>query len=266
MNLENSSSSVIDMDEVIRVNKSKWVKRHLDAYLENPNLSLRSFETKSGVPYSTLRRITQLEGCPQPEAVVKIFLTLGLDQDLVRYMEEFHPEIASIMATKNTHNHEYKYVEEDHRQFFTDEKFYLILSLAYTTAGTTDKEIQTQLGEVGLSALNTLLNKGIVNRLESGRIVGKVSDFKLPFSDIKKRISYALDHYRLDEAGNINNWLSYQTESLNDDGLKALKLLQQNQFNERKEKIFSNPLYLGNIKVYSAAVSSTFLAYKESEV
>jgi len=224
----------------------------------------RSIETKTGVPYSTLRRIVQLQGSPQPEAVIKIFMALGLDKELVDYMDEFHPEIASVMAIKNSHNREYQYVEENDRQYFSDESYYLILSLAYTTAGTTEREIQTQLGEIGLSKLGMLLNKGLIIKLESGRLVGKITDFKLPFADVKKRIEYALKHYRLEEAGGINNWLSYQTESLNEEGLKALKSLHQSQFNERKEKIFSNPMYLGNIKVYSTSVSSTFIAYKET--
>jgi len=60
--------------------------------------------------------------------------------------------------------------------------------------------------------------------------------------------------------------LSYQTESLNEEGLKALKSLQQKQFNERKDQIFNNTMYLGNIKVYSTSVSSTFVAYQESGV
>ena len=104
----------------------------------------------------------------------------------------------------------------------------------------------------------------MIIKLESGRLVGSTSNFKFSLSDGKKRIEYALKYYRLEEAGNINNWLSYQTESLNEEGLKALKFLHQKQFNDRKEQIFNNNMYLGNIKVYSSSVSSTFVAYQES--
>lgn len=239
------------------------VKAVLDSYLANPNLSIKSLETKTGVPHTTLRRIIKNEYDPKPEAVIKIFRAFGLDNELLNYMQEFHPEIASLMKGSSSHNNEYQFIEEDHRHYFTDESNYLILSLAYTTSGTTEKEIQTQLGEMGLSKLNTLVAKGLILKLENGRLIGKIQDFKLPFADVHKRVEYALKYYRLEEAGNINNWLSYQTESINEEGLKVLKLLQQAQFNERKEKVFNNPMYLGGIKVYSASVSSTFLPFSD---
>ena len=75
----------------------------------------------------------------------------------------------------------------------------------------------------------------------------------------------SLKHYRLEEAGNINNWMSFQTESTNAPGLVALKRLNQKQHLERKEQIFYNPMYNGDIKVYSASISSTFLSYSGKE-
>ncbi len=94
-------------------------------------------------------------------------------------------------------------------------------------------------------------------------ITGAVGNYKLPFSDTKERIRQSLDYYRLDEAGSINNWMSFQTESINEEGLKALKELSRKHFNERKDQIYNNPMYKGDIKHYSACVSSTFLPYSE---
>lgn len=234
-----------------------------NGYLKNPNLSIKSLEAKTGVPHTTLRRIIKNESDPNPAAVIKIFRAFGLDDELLQYMQDFHPEIASVMKDNSVHNNEYNYIEQDHRQYFTDESNFLILSLAYTKAGTTEEEIQTQLGSVGLNKLYSLTNKGLILKQEDGSYVGKIKDFKLPFADVIKRLGYAMKFYNLEEAGSINNWLSYQVESLNDEGIKALKLLQQSQFIERKEKIFNNPMYFGHTKVYCAAVGSTFLPYKE---
>lgn len=234
-----------------------------NGYLKNPNLSIKSLEAKTGVPHTTLRRIVKNESDPNPAAVIKIFRAFGLDDELLRYMQDFHPEIASIMRSNSAHNEEYNFIEQDNRQFFTDESNFLILSLAYTKSGTTENEIQIQLGAVGLNKLHMLTEKGLILKLDDGRYVGKIKDFKLPFADVLKRLGYAMKFYNLEEAGNINNWLSYQVESLNAEGIKALKLLQQSQFIERKEKIFNNPMYIGQTKVYCAAIGSTFLPYQE---
>lgn len=75
-----------------------------------------------------------------------------------------------------------------------------------------------------------------------------------------------MKYYKLEEAGNINNWMSFQTESINNEGIKALKSLQQKHFNERKDQIFNNPMYNGDLKVYSVTVSSTFLPFSENGV
>lgn len=261
------SSPVLEGNGDINQGKCERIKACIDSFLEaNPRLSLQNVEDKTGVPISTLRRITYLKGNPQPETVIKVFLALGFDNELVLYMKDFHPEIATVMALKNSHNQEYEYVTNEDRQYFLEESNFLILSLAYTTSGTTEDEVRFELGERGVSKLQELLAKGIVLRMESGQIVGKIKDFKLPFSDVKKRVEFALKHYRLEEAGGVNNWMSYQTESLNDEGLKVLKNLEQKQFNDRKDLVFNKAMYLGNKKVYSLAVSSTFLAYKDSGV
>jgi hypothetical protein len=266
VNLENSSS-VLENDGDINLSKCKQVKACITSYLlKNSSLTLVNVEEKTSVPHSTLRRIMNSSGNPSAEAVIKIFRSLGFDNELVKYMKDYHPEIATIMALKSSHNQEYEYIADDDRQYFLDEQNFLILSLAYTTSGTTEKEVRYELGDRGLAKLNELIEKGLILRSENGKLLGKSTNFKFSLADGRKRVEYALKYYRPEEAGNINNWLSYQTESLNEEGLKALKSLQQKQFNERKEQIFNNTMYLGNIKVYSTSVSSTFVAYQESGV
>lgn len=263
VNLE-TSSPVLESNGDNYSGKCELIKACIDSFLEkNPKMSLQSVEDKTGVPCSTLRRIITLKGNPQPEAVIKIFLALGFDNELVTYMKEHHPEIATVMALKSIHNQEYDFVSESHREFFTSDDYFLLINLAYTENGTNEDEIAYELGRKGLERLHELLEKGIVAKDEHGRYIGKLQNYKLSFSDTKKRVELALRYYRLEEAGNINNWMSFQTESLNEEGLKLLKTLQQKHFNERKEQIFNNPMYNGNLKVYSATVSSTFLAYTE---
>lgn len=263
MNLENSSS-VYENDGDTNLSKCKQVKACIDAYLlKNPNLTLVNVEDKTSVPHSTLRRIMNLKGNLQPEAVIKIYRALGFDQDLFKYMKEFHPDIASVMSMKSTHNREYDFIKDEDREFFTSEDYYLIINLAYSTSGTSIEEVTYHMGQIGTQRLEDLLKKGLIVKNENDRFVGKYGDYQLGFADTKKGVEMALKYYRLEESGGINNWLSFQTESLNAEGLKALKILQQKHFNERKEQIFNNSMYSGNLKAYSATVSSTFLAYSD---
>ncbi len=243
------------------------IKILIESYLsKNERLTLQSVATKTSVPMSSLRRIINLNGIPSSENVIKICRALGFDLELELYLNKYHPEIASLIASKNTHNKEYEYLKENESQYFTEEPSFLILSLAYTTAGVTEEEIRYEFGERGVDKLIELVEKGLLVSSDSIRYFGRTQGYKLPFADIKKEIELALKCYRLDEAGTSKNWMSYQTESLNDEGLFALKALNQKQFNERKELIFNNPQYLGNKTVFSASVTSTFVKCKETEV
>lgn len=178
-------------------------------------------------------------------------------------MKEFHPEIAKVMGQTYSHNQEFEYVDNKNRDYFSDENYFLILNLAYTQSGTTQDEVIYELGMRGLERLDELVSQGLIIEDTNGRYFGSQNKFKLSFADTKKRIELAMNHYRLEEAGSLHNWMSFQTESLNEDGLKALKSLNRKHFNEKKDQVFYNPMYNGDIKVYSASVSSTFLAFSD---
>jgi hypothetical protein len=240
------------------------VKNCVDGYLsKRPNLNLQSVADKTTVPYTTLRRLIGLKGNPQPETVIKIFSSLGEDELLYKYMNEYHPDIAKVMNLNYSHNQEYKFVDEENRRYFTSEDYFLILNLASTKSGTTEDEVAYTLGMVGVERLNHLAEEGILIADKNGRYFGANHNFKLSFAETKKRVMMSMKHYRLDEAGSIHNWMSFQTESTNMEGLKALKKLNQKHFNERKDQIYNNPMYNGDIKHYTASVSSTFLPFVE---
>ena len=263
MNIENSSPIVLTNDGDINTFKCERVKACIESYLlKNLNLTLVNVEEKTSVPHSTLRRIMNGTGNPSAKAVIKIFLSLGFDNELVNYMKDYHPEIAAIIDMKNSHNEEFSFVNEQDSQYFVSEDYFSIITMAYTTCGITEAEVNEEFGKIGVLRLNELLEKGVI-RKDGTRFKGMLENYKLSFSDTKRRIELGLRLYKLNEAGDINNWISFQTESISLDGLSALKLLQQKQFNERKELIFTNPIYSGTLKVYSAAVSSTFLTFKD---
>ncbi len=262
--LEGLRIETINLNEDINQRKCIQVKNCIDSYLsKRPNLNLQNIEDKTTVAYTTLRRIHNLKGNPQPETVIRIFNALGEDELLYKYMNEFHQDIAKVMNMNFSHNQEYQFVEEKSRSYFTSEDYFLILNLASTNSGTTVEEVSHHLGAIGVERLNHLVSEGLIIADKSGRFIGANHNFKLSFAETKKRIKMSMKHYRIDEAGSIHNWMSFQTESINTDGLKALKKLNQKHFNERKDQIYNNPMYNGDIKHYTGSISSTFLPYAE---
>ena len=260
--LDNSFEQVEDQN----IKKCRFLTACIDYYLSShKKQSLYSLEKKTGIHYSSLRRIVNNSSKPTVETAIKLLNSLGEDENLKKYLDTFHPEVAGLMGEQFSHNSEYEYISKKAKDYFTNPSYYLILNLASTTSGTTAKEITYHIGDIGLERLSHLIEEGLIIEGTKGRYFGATSSYKLPFSDTKKRVKLALDYYRLEEAGSTNNWLSFQTESLNEDGLKAMKELSRKHFNERKDQIYNNPMYRGSIKHYSACVSSTFLPYTENE-
>ena len=254
----------VTIEADVNVRKCMQIQNCINDYLsKHPKQSIYNVEIKTTVSDTTLRRILALKGNPKAEIVIKIFRSLGQDELLFKYMKEFHPEIAKVMTTSFSHNQDYEFVNDKDCQYFTNENYFLILSLACTSAGTTEDEISFELGRKGIERLEELVTNGLIVKTSDNRYIGSSKKYKLSFADTKERIRLALKHYRLEEAGGINNWESFQTESTNVEGLKALKKLNQKHFKEREEQIFYNPMYNGDIKVYSASISSTFLSYPE---
>ena len=80
---------------------------------------------------------------------------------------------------------------------------------------------------MGLDRLDTLISEGLIIESKDGKLFDAISRYKLSPKDTKKRVALALKMYRLEEAGMDHNWISFQTESVNDAGLKALKKLRE---------------------------------------
>ena len=254
------------MEEGIRIKKCSILKEHIDDYLrEKQYLSLQNVSEKSHVPISTLRRINNLEGNPGIETVAKIFKALGGDAELLKYMEKFHPGIYDVMIQRTRHNQEFNFVDKAHLKYFTNEDSFLIVTLAFTRAGISEKEVAHEIGERGVELLQKLYQEGLLKKDGQGRYFGGIEKYKLPIAQTKKRLEMSLKYYRVEEAFGKKNWLSYETESLNEEGAKALKILMQEQFEERKNKIFYNPKYYGEIKVFAATIASTFFPDNSKE-
>lgn len=260
MNLETNTTKA-EADGVINLNKCERVKSRIDAYLStNPRLTLQSVTDKTTVTYSTLRRIVNLNGNPQPEAVIKIYQTLGYDNELYQYMSDFHPEIAGLITEKNR-NRDSHYVAANETQYFVDEASYFIMTLAYTTSGTTEEVIERQHGLNGITKLDELIKEGMIIKKDDGRIVGKNKGYRLSYKDTLKSVELSLKYYRLNEAGNGRTHLNYQVESLSDEGIEILNSMDKEHAIQRRERVFNNPLVKGEKPYFHSTVSSSFVAY-----
>lgn len=260
MNLETNTTKVEAGGE-INLNRCERVKARINAYLTlNPRLTLQNVAAKTTVAYSTLRRIVNLNGNPQPEAVIKIYQTLGFDKELYQYMCDCHPEIAGLIEEKNR-KRDNQYVEDNTAKYFVSESSYQIMCMAYTTAGISEEDIKLHHGLIGIGKLYELLAEGVLVKRDDGRIVGKNENYRLSYKDTLKAAELSLKYYRLAEAGGGRNHINHQTESLSLEGIEILMALDKEHAKERRDRVFNNPRLHGDRAVFHTSVSSTFMPY-----
>lgn len=261
MNLEPNTTKAEAADGDINLEKCKRVKARIDAFLAmNPRLTLQNVKDKTTVAYSTLNRIVNLNGNPKPEAVIKIYQTLGYDKELYLYMNDFHPEIAGLIEERSR-KRDNQYVEDNTAKYFVDESSYQIMCMAYTTAGISEEDIKLHHGLMGVGKLYELLSEGVLVKREDGRIFGKNENYRLTYKDTLRAAELSLKYYRLAEAGSGHNHINHQTESLSLEGIKILMALEKEQAKERRERVFNNPLLKGDYPLFHTSVSSTFMPY-----
>jgi hypothetical protein len=223
-------------------------------------MTLQSIKDKTTVAYTTLSRIVNLNGNPKPEVVIKIYQTLGLDQELYQYMRDFHPEIAGLIESKSR-KRDNEYVEDNIAKYFADESSYRIMCMAYTASGISEDDIQLHHGLTGIGKLHELLSEGVLVKRDDGRVVGKKENYRLSYRDTLKAAELSIKYFRLAEAGGGRNHINHQTESLNDEGIEILMDLDKVHAQERRERVFNVPRLRGPHHLFHTSVSSTFMPY-----
>ena len=133
--------------------------------------------------------------------------------------------------------------------------------LSFSRSGTTREEVEGEYGNSGLRKLEELLKKGILSESE-GAIYGMKEKERVTFDQetlVDVFANCTLDSYIPEDFGTGKNWLSFQTNSI--DEKKAFKLIHsklQKTFKEIDE-ILSLPDYHGKDKVFVGMVADFLL-------
>ena len=153
------------------------------------------------------------------------------------------------------HNKKYRPFISQYIGLFGDKENLDILLQASTRKGLPKKDVKKK-GMEELIKAQTLENLRVIELDDNQIYRTKEHNFRLPFHIIKKNIEHALKYYRIEEAGKDNNWISFQTESLNKNALKEYKEILRKQFIERAE-FFEDRDNDGEFCVVTSCYSST---------
>lgn len=154
-----------------------------------------------------------------------------------------------------------KFVVESNRSipselenFLQEEETYIPYALSANKDGTTIEEIRRVMGEIGVTGLNKLLDRGLIT--QKGHYFHAVKkEFSTSFETLKKQFPILARFYRPSNVGKERNYAHIITEGLSRQGVKEWQKAHR-EHQEKLKDIFKK--YRGKHNVFSVAFMDTF--------
>jgi hypothetical protein len=199
----------------------------INAWLSgNKSRSLSSLSRRTNVAYSTIRRIAQNESVPHPYTALAISEVIMTLPQRVEFLKKHFPTIGTLMdecysgAIRRDPN------EESLRRFLRMEPHNRIFNIAATRAGTNRKAVLQLAGQVGLDAVDEMLDAGLLIETVDGRLKYTHDSWALGnVDDALDQIRHSIEHFQKNLVGTEGASLMHATGAISKEMVPRLKEL-----------------------------------------
>ncbi|HYX32658.1 MAG TPA: hypothetical protein VE954_06060 [Oligoflexus sp.] len=192
----------------------------------NKNRSLSSLSRRSRIAYSTIRRIVQNKSAPHPFtalAIVEVILTVP---ERVEFLRKHFPTLGELIDECSQPQLPELPIEESFQRYITLEPHNRIFNMAATLAGTNRPTIQRIAGEIGLEALEEMINAGLLAEDGQGGIRYHQRDWVFPSSDhALEQVKLSVEHFNKPLLGTSGASIMHATGAVRADVVPQLKAL-----------------------------------------
>ena len=214
-----------------------------------------------GIPRATFNRMKNEDKIPQLDNMIKVLI--GSDNiDLITHAVELvetglGQKLKS--ALENSLNEKEITAENDRLEsIFENRDVFIAYLLCNRKNGASADEILNVLGEVGLNAINTLIEKEIAFQMNERFHLKKPGILVRSFKSIKYHLNTYSKYYQTENVGTKTNYAHSLSEGLNHEGLIATHVAHK-KFHEELQKIYRNEKYQGDIPAFSVAFCDSFI-------
>ena len=139
------------------------LQQAVEAYMSRSSVRSVAFVArKSGLPYSTVRRVVQGEGTPTFSTVIAI-LSVIMDCDgLLEFIQKYFPECYEILSLTFAHGDRPVVYDAKLKQYLHDPLCHHILHLCSCNTGTTVSKVEQMFGELGVRKLQAMIDDGYI--------------------------------------------------------------------------------------------------------
>ena len=203
---------VEDIEEVI--------ERYL---LKNRYHTLHTLARKSGIGYTTIRRLAQKEaGRPNADTVINLIDAALPPPERVTFLKKHFPKISNMLEDVYN-NQSFPSTIDSISDFLRKSLHSFIFNLAATANGTTIDDIKRLKGEHGLKALDELILNEILIRDRKNRIFYKTKGWNTANADIiLDQIKFSAEYFDKALLGTDAARMAHITASVNSEALKKV--------------------------------------------
>jgi hypothetical protein len=243
----------------VRVGLIPEIKQKIDDWLNaEPGRSISSLATLAGIHYSTARRILQNENLPTYETIVAILGVVDKNANLTSLLSRQYPDGNNRLISAFKSN-------PVDLSFFRglDSLSNLIFAFLINSRDSSMEEINKEFGNAGLKALNTLVERGLVESTD-GVLRPKMREICLtaPF-DVMNMISSHLDHTNMENIGNSMGLAGILWDCTTIDGYKKILKISTEALASISNVMKECP---GQVPVYSTCLVNSYLTLSNEKL
>lgn len=227
----------------------------------NQSLSIQDIADRSKSSYSTISALkkNKIKNLSVKKAL-EISSALGGPKDLaelVAVADETQVNDAREFAKSFPHLSPYEMQPEEYDVFFKDKDYARIIWAAFGENNISKAEINKRWGEEGSNRLEILIASGLLYE-EDGIIKGSSESAGFGLDSTYKQLRLAIDLYSPINREKAENWLSFQTQSVNSVFISEMREEMRTLFTKFHEK--SNSFkYFGNQRMFFGMVFDRYV-------
>lgn len=188
--------------------------------------SLSGLARRTSVAYSTIRRIAQNESVPHPYTALSISEVVMTTAQRVEFLKNHFPTIGNLMDECYVNAIRPDPNDESLRRYIRQEPHNRIFNIAATKKGTTRKAILSLCGQMGLDALDEMIDDALLVEMPNGTIKYTHDNWAVSnVEDILDLLRHSTEHFDKQLVGTEGASLMHATGAVRAELVPQLKAL-----------------------------------------
>lgn len=224
-------------------------------------VSIQEIADKANSSYTTIREIKK--GILKNLSVKKALeISSRLNgpktlEELLAVTKETSPEEANELSKKYSHLFDYSILPTELDELFGNKEFSKILWASFSTNHITRDEIRYRWGKEGEDKLNYLLETGMVIE-DDGLIKGVAEKAGGGRQTALKQLEIGIGLYNLANAEKEENWVSFQTNSVNGEFIGTFREELRGLF-KKFNNLSNDPKFSGNKQMFFGMIFDRYI-------